>query len=40
MLQFLFFVKCVPNLNGKDKIWFFHIYFIMINEWLSRYGTY
>ena len=42
MLQFFFVVKCVPNLNGKDKIWLFHIYFIIIDERLrlSRYGTY
>ena len=42
MLHFFLFVKCVPNLNGKDKIWLFHIYFIIIDEWLrlSKYGTY
>ena len=43
MLHFFLFVKCVPNLNGKDKIWLFHIYFIVIIEErlrLSRYGTY
>ena len=41
MLHFFLFVKCVPNLSGKDKIWLFHIYFIIIDERLrlSRYGT-